>query len=75
MHHFSELFAQLGLPNDEYAIQRFIVSHARLSDDFRLPDAPFWTPSQAAFLREAISHDSDWVEMVDQLSVALRPVP
>ena len=75
MHHFSELFAQLGLPNDEYAIQRFIVSHARLSDDFRLPDAPCWTPSQAAFLREAISHDSDWAEMVDQLSVALRPVP
>jgi Protein of unknown function (DUF2789) len=44
MHHFSDLFAQLGLPNDEYAIQRFIASHARLSSDFLLADAPFWTP-------------------------------
>jgi Protein of unknown function (DUF2789) len=74
MHHFSDLFAQLGLPNDEYAIQRFIASHASLSPDFRLADAPFWTPAQAAFLREAILQDSDWVEMVDQLSVALREV-
>jgi Protein of unknown function (DUF2789) len=74
MHHFSDLFAQLGLPNDEYAIQRFIASHAPLSPDFRLPEAPFWTPAQAAFLREAILQDSDWVEMVDQLSVALREV-
>jgi Protein of unknown function (DUF2789) len=72
MHHFSDLFAQLGLPNDEYAIQRFIASHARLSSDFLLAEAPFWTPAQAAFLREAILQDSDWVEMVDQLSVALR---
>ena len=74
MHHFSDLFAQLGLPNDEYAIQRFIASHARLSSDFRIAEAPFWTPAQAAFLREAILQDSDWVEMVDQLSVALREV-
>ncbi len=72
MHQFSDLFAQLGLPNDEYAIQRFIASHAPLHGDFRLPEAPFWTPAQAAFLREAILQDSDWVEMVDQLSVALR---
>jgi Protein of unknown function (DUF2789) len=40
-HYFSDLFAQLGLPNDEYAIQRFIASHARLSSDFLLPEAPF----------------------------------
>jgi Protein of unknown function (DUF2789) len=73
-HFFSDLFAQLGLPNDEYAIQRFIASHARLSSDFLLAEAPFWTPAQAAFLREAILQDSDWVEMVDQLSVALREV-
>ena len=74
MHHFSDLFAQLGLPNDDLAIQHFLASHAPLSPDFRLPEAPFWTPAQADFLREAILQDSDWVEMVDQLSVALREV-
>ena len=74
MHHFSDLFAQLGLPNDDLAIKHFLASHAPLSPDFRLPEAPFWTPAQADFLREAILQDSDWVEMVDQLSAALREV-
>jgi Protein of unknown function (DUF2789) len=74
MHHFADLFAQLGLPNDELGIKHFIASHAPLHGNFRLPEAPFWTPAQAAFLREAILQDSDWVEMVDQLSVALREV-
>ena len=74
MHHFSDLFAQLGLPDDNHAIQHFIASHFPLSPDFRLPEAPFWSPAQAAFLHEAILQDSDWVEMVDQLSVALREV-
>ena len=74
MHHFSDLFAQLGLPNDELGIKHFIASHFPLSPDFRLPDAPFWSPTQAAFLREAILQDSDWVVMVDQLSAALREV-
>ena len=74
MHHFSDLFAQLGLPNDDDAIQSFIASHFPLSSDYRLPDAPFWSPTQAAFLREAILQDSDWVVMIDQLSVSLREV-
>ena len=34
--------------------------------------APFWTPAQAAFLREACMQDADWVELADQLSLALR---
>jgi Protein of unknown function (DUF2789) len=74
MHHFKDLFAQLGLPNDDLAIKHFIASHFPLSPDFRLPDAPFWSPTQAAFLREAILQDSDWVVMIDQLSVSLREV-
>jgi hypothetical protein len=41
----------------------------------RLPDAPYWTLSQAAFLREALMQDSDWTDMVDQLSLALRLAP
>ena len=72
IHHFSDLFAQLGLPCDEQDIQQFIAAHAPLPADVRLADAPFWTPAQAAFLREALLQDSDWAELVDQLSVALR---
>lgn len=72
MHHFKDLFAQLGLPTDELGIEHFIASHAPLPDNLRLAEAPFWKPAQATFLREAILQDSDWVELVDQLSIALR---
>lgn len=72
MHHFKDLFAQLGLPSDELGINHFIAMHAPLAENLRLPEAPFWTPAQAAFLREAIVQDSDWAELVDRLSVALR---
>ena len=37
-----------------------------------LPEAPFWTPAQAAFLRESLLQDTDWSQQVDQLSQALR---
>ncbi len=72
MHYFKDLFDQLGLPSDELGIEHFIAMHAPVPENLRLAQAPFWTPAQAAFLREAILQDSDWVEMVDQLSVALR---
>ena len=72
IHHFSELFAQLGLPNDNQSISHFLTIHASMADRERLPDAPYWTPSQAAFLRESLTHDSDWTGLVDQLSLALR---
>lgn len=74
IHHFKDLFAQLGLPSDELGINHFIATHSPVAENLRLPEAPFWTPSQAAFLREAILMDSDWAELVDQLSVALRKV-
>ena len=72
IHHFSDLFAQLGLPCDEQDIRQFIAAHAPLPADVRLADASIWTPAQAAFLREALLQDSDWAELVDQLSVVLR---
>jgi Protein of unknown function (DUF2789) len=72
MHRFKDLFAQLGLPADELGINHFLNTHAPLPENIRLADAPFWKPTQAAFLREAILQDSDWVELVDQLSIALR---
>lgn len=72
IHQFSDLFAQLGLPCDEQDIRQFMAANAPLAADVRLPDAPFWTPAQAAFLREALLQDSDWAELADQLSGALR---
>jgi hypothetical protein len=71
-HQFSDLFAQLGLPNDDKGIAQFLAAHRPLAGDVRLPDAPFWSPAQAAFLREALMQDSDWAELADQLSEALR---
>jgi hypothetical protein len=72
IHLFSDLFAQLGLPADEPGIRQFIAAHTPLAADLELPLASFWTPAQAAFLREALLQDSDWAELVDQLSQALR---
>ena len=72
IHPFSDLFAQLGLPADEQSIRQFIASHGPLSADILLADAPFWTPSQAAFLKEEKLEDADWAELVDQLDLALR---
>ena len=65
-------FDQLGLPNDDVSIRRFIETHSPLADDIYLADAPFWTPAQASFLREEILEDADWAEVVDRLNVALR---
>jgi len=70
--HFGALFAQLGLPNDDHSIAQFLASHANLAPGLRLPDAPYWTTSQAAFLREALSQDAEWAVVVDQLSKALE---
>jgi hypothetical protein len=72
IHRFSELFAQLGLPADAPAIAQFIAAHTPLAAEIDLPDALFWTPAQAAFLREEKRDDADWAELVDQLSLALR---
>lgn len=71
-HRFSELFAQLGLPNDPAAIRQFITGHTPLGGEIRLEDAPFWSPSQAQFLRDAVCQDSNWAEAADQLNAALR---
>lgn len=71
-HQFCELFAQLGLPADVPSIAAFIQSHSPLNAATRLEDAPFWTPPQAALLREHLQEDADWAELVDQLNLALR---
>lgn len=75
IHHFDDLFAQLGLPSDADGIAHFLTAHASMADGLRLPDAPYWTLSQASFLRDALLQDSDWSGLVDQLSKALRRSP
>lgn len=69
---FVDLFAQLGLPTDEAAIGAFIATHSPLPRDIDLCDASFWTPSQAALLRDEFIDDADWAPVIDQLNLALR---
>ncbi len=72
MHSFGDLFAQLGLPSDERAIQDFIADHAPLDGAIRLHDAPFWSAAHARMLREMTASDADWAALVDRLDAALR---
>jgi hypothetical protein len=71
-HGFTELFAQLGLPNDAPSIRQFIQTHSPLNSSTRLEDAPFWSHAQASLLKEKLSDDSDWAEVIDRLNLALR---
>ena len=72
IHHFSELFDQLGLPSNAHAIDQFLTIHTPLADHLRLHDALFWKPAQASFLKESLLQDADWSNLVDQLNNALR---
>ena len=71
-HTLEGLFDQLGLDSWEEAIQRFIDDHGDLDWDIPIAEAPFWTPGQREFLRDAVANDSDWAEIVDQLDNLLR---
>ncbi len=70
-HDVHTLFEQLGLPSDPSAIARFVEAHP-VDEAIPIDEAPFWTPSQAAFLREALEEDAAWAEPVDELSARLR---
>lgn len=72
VHTLNSLFAQLGEPNDEASIARFIETHGPLPDDQRFHEAPFWTPSQASFLRESLLNDADWAVIADELNMKLH---
>jgi len=71
-HTLNTLFSQLGLPSSDRDIDRFIETHQLYSNSIPLPDATFWSPSQASFLREALEQDADWCEAVDTLNSRLR---
>lgn len=72
MYTMNDLFAQLGLASSDAEIERFISIHKHLPTDVLLSDAPFWTPSQSAFLQEELIKDADWAEVIDQLNVMLH---
>lgn len=72
IHNLDNLFAQLGLPSDQAAVENFIKTHSPLASNILLSEAPFWTPAQASFLREEILNDADWAEVIDQLNTKLH---
>lgn len=71
-HPFTELFDQLGLPSDDASIRDFIATHSPIAPELRLSEAPFWTDAQSRLLKEAITQDADWAEVVDHLDASMR---
>jgi hypothetical protein len=70
-HTMQTLFAQLGLPNSDIAMDNFMQNN-HLPAEIPLERAAFWSAGQAQFIREAISLDADWAEVVDHLDAQLR---
>lgn len=66
------LFEQLGLASDDASITQFVTRYGPLPGELTLADAPFWSESQANFLREGLADDSDWAELIDELDAMLR---
>lgn len=74
-HSLSDLFAQLGLDNEPAGMRDFVAKHRPLPMTICLSDAPFWSTSQAALIKQKLSDDSDWAVVVDTLNVQLRERP
>lgn len=72
LHTLNNLFAQLGLPADDQAVESFIAAHRPLANGTALYRAPFWSDSQRAFLKEEIIEDADWAGVIDELNGRLR---
>ena len=66
------LFEQLGLQSDDASIDAFIQSHTLLNNKCPIWAERLWSPSQRSFLREALDEDSDWSNVVDELSNLLH---
>jgi len=67
-HTLSNLFAQLGLPADQAAMDEFIASHRPLESGVALYRATFWSAAQRDFLKEEIIEDADWAGVIDDLN-------
>ncbi|NVK56593.1 MAG: DUF2789 domain-containing protein [Alteromonadaceae bacterium] len=68
----SDLFVQLGLPADDADIERFISEHRGLKSALPIHEAPFWNKSQADFLRQSLTDDAEWAEVIDELNTRLH---
>lgn len=67
----STLFEQLGLSGKDDDIETFIRDH-RLSEGTKVYEAEYWTPQQAAFLKESLDQNAEWALIVDELNVRLH---
>lgn len=72
VHTLTDLFRQLGLPDTRADVSRFIAVHRPQPPEVALPEASFWRPEQARFLREELQEDADWAELIDTLDASLR---
>jgi Protein of unknown function (DUF2789) len=72
IHSDAELFDQLGLESTEIDIKFFIQIHRPLDSQIKLSDAPFWSETQAKFLRDQLISDADWTAVIDKLNISLR---
>lgn len=68
----TRLFDQLGLDSAPPFIESFIAAHKPLPDSVALADAPFWSASQAEFMRCELAGDTDWAIVIERLNAALR---
>ena len=74
-HSMQELFAQLGLPDDEASIDAFVRTHRPLPCEAHIPEADFWSDAQRTFLKEMLKDDSDWAIVIDDLNTRLHEHP
>lgn len=65
------LMAQLGLEG-EHELAALRDQHGELESGTSIMNAPYWSDSQSAFLREAIETDGPWSVAVGQLDALLR---
>lgn len=72
VHTLNGLFAQLGLPDSDTDIANFVEQHKPVSNSKALHQLDIFTDAQKSFLREALSADADWAEVIDVLSGLLR---
>jgi len=71
----NQLFAQLGLPDDDDSIRAFIKAHRPLPMTVPLDEAPFWSPAQSQLIAQKLSEDGEWAVLIDTLNVQLRNHP
>jgi len=70
-HTLNMLFAQLGLPDSQVEVERFLGEH-RLKSEEKLHEATFWSSAQSRLIRELWHQDSDWAVVLDELNTRLH---